>query len=705
MGEVRKLHKKLRQIESLEIKAFLTPEESVKISKKEELRARLAELLLQHSTPQQPQGIVGDDKEDMKRKVLSGSTGSLVPQTPSPKVQRVAPQEASRQEPAETPENEAHGVSVNTESTVDSQDDTRFTAHKAAWEKAGFRLRPLEGHSDIVTCVLAVDNLVVSGSRDTTIKYCRRLARLLSLGDSERFILSGSDDCCIKVWVLSTGCCVKSIYTFNPVSALTFIPEGDGHIVTGSDGGKVEVWSWDSMDCCQSVKKHEDSVTSLQCQGPLLFSGSADGAVSVWEFLWSAPAPMKHLHHWSSSVTGCDSRNSSSFSRLALSPRGDKVFLANGRASLKILNWRTGSVSRLTNHSSVAGVTDCVTQTPGILIASCFDLATGESSLNLFSLPQCKYLVSLACPESPRILCFTTWQTASGDHRWVTGGRVLMVWEQLASKSKERGDVTVRRDSRLDIPPVESDRDTDEDSDEYSEEDCMSQDTSETEEELSSSWLRCSLHSISPVTRWATLCCLLAAVTTRPVSCDGGDGKGDGGESERGRAGEPQTDVLSPQLSVTTQATPTPLWAVVWGPTHPLEDETPHFLPGQETDLLNPTTESWQLFQNPPTTKSQQLLLGERNKEGDKNEEGETKSETEEVDPQFYVTVTISSLLILTAVIITAKLCYDRSCSQHPPPLSRGAAPPLSLSLPRSLASEDSRQVLHSTPSFTDRER
>lgn len=49
---------------------------------------------------------------------------------------------------------------------------------------------------------------------------------------------------------------------------------------------------------------------------------------------------------------------------------------------------------------------------------------------------------------------------------------------------------------------------------------------------------------------------------------------------------------------------------------------------------------------------------------------------------------------------------YDRSCSQHPPPLSRGAGPPLSLALPRSLASEDSRQTLHSTPSsFTDRER
>ncbi|KAF3839266.1 hypothetical protein F7725_017983 [Dissostichus mawsoni] len=73
---------------------------------------------------------------------------------------------------------------------------------------------------------------------------------------------------------------------------------------------------------------------------------------------------------------------------------------------------------------------------------------------------------------------------------------------------------------------------------------------------------------------------------------------------------------------------------------------------------------------------------------------------------KFYVTLTISSLLLLTAVVITAKLCYDRSCSQHPPPLSRGVAPPLSLALPRSLAPEDSRQTLHSSSSSsTDRER
>ncbi|XP_023649931.1 PILR alpha-associated neural protein isoform X2 [Paramormyrops kingsleyae] len=210
--------------------------------------------------------------------------------------------------------------------------------------------------------------------------------------------------------------------------------------------------------------------------------------------------------------------------------------------------------------------------------------------------------------------------------------------------------------------------------------------------------------SSSPVTRLAALCCLLVA-STRHVSCEGGERKEEKREGDAEQMEEMQIGPFSPHLSITSQATPTPLWAVIWGPTHTFEDETPHYPSAQETSGHRPATEAWELHQSPPTTQTQQLLQGEREDVGHEEGQGELGSGVEEVDPQFYVTVTISSLLILTAVIITAKLCYDRSCSQTPPPLSRGVAPPLSLALPRSLTPEDSRQTLHSIPSFGDRER
>uniref|UniRef100_A0A3Q1H5H7 Si:ch211-154o6.3 n=1 Tax=Acanthochromis polyacanthus TaxID=80966 RepID=A0A3Q1H5H7_9TELE len=475
MGEVRKLQKKLRQIETLEIKISLTAEERFKISRKAELRSRLAQLQLQLSGPQQTLGIVGDGKkEKMKRQVL------------------IRVEELCR-----LLSQYAYESTLLTAQIIVFT-EAEFTSLKASWEKSRFRLRLLEGHSDIVTCVVAVDNLVVSGSRDTTVKvwhvptateqknlgghtggvtclsapppeYCTRLARSLSLSTKERFILSGSADCYVKIWALNIGQCVKSIYTFNAVTALCFVPEEGGYIITGSDGGKVQAWSWHSFQNCQSVNAHQEAVTSIQSQGPLVFSGSAEGGVSVWENRCSDRDPLTLLHHWSSQVTGFRGRLGG---RLTLSPRGDKVFLAYGQAWLKILHWRTGATSRVTNHSDVTGVTDCVHQTGGLLIGSCYDLANGESTLNLFSLPQCQYLVSLTWPDAPRILCFAAWTTGSGDHRWVIGGHNLTVLEQLPSSGKQRCTCTAKTQNLTKSVYSRSDR---------------------AEDGGSGSWLRCVL--------------------------------------------------------------------------------------------------------------------------------------------------------------------------------------------------------------------
>ncbi|KAM4581110.1 uncharacterized protein PAE49_005753 isoform 2-T2 [Odontesthes bonariensis] len=531
------------------LRAQLCQNSRKSISRKAELRSRLAELQLQLSGPQQALGIVGDGKKEKMKRQVEDAPEALPSQTPpaskilkeesKSKAQTTAAP-AGRQREAGGDAAERGRLQEGTEAShhsgvvsgdrpdVDTeqqlqQDEAEFTSLKASWEKARFRLRLLEGHNDIVTSVVAVDNLVVSGSRDTTVKvwhvptatehknlgghtggvtclsapppeYCKRLAWSLSLSDKERFILSGSADCYVKIWALSIGQCVKSIYTFNAVSALCFVPEEDGYIITGSDAGKVQTWSWHTFQNCQSVNAHQGAVTSIQSQGPLVFSGSAEGGVSVWENRCSDRDPLRLLHHWSGQVTGLGGAPGG---RLTLSPRGDRVFLAYGRAWLKILHWRTGTVSRLTNHSSITGVTDCVHQTGGLLIGSSYDLANGESGLNLFSLPQCRYLASLTWPNAPRILCFATWTTRSGDHRWVTGGRDLIVWEQLPSSGKQRGDVTVKRDSRMDSCLLESEGDTedDEETDDYEDGDDEGEDSRPggAEDGGSSSWLRCVL--------------------------------------------------------------------------------------------------------------------------------------------------------------------------------------------------------------------
>ncbi|KAI4811700.1 hypothetical protein KUCAC02_014577 [Chaenocephalus aceratus] len=404
MGEVRKLQKKLRQIGSLEIKISLSPEERFKISRKAELRSRLAELQRQLSGPQQTLGIVADGKQEkMKRHVEDATEALPSPTAPAPKILKAEKKSKNhcREVPAERSGSD----------TEQRQEEAQVACLKSSWEKSRFRLRLLEGHNDIVTCVVAVDNLVVSGSRDTTVKvwhvptaaeehknlgghtggvtclsapppeYCKRLVARREVQHVEDAALSNGKSGPERPQ------CVKSLYTFNAVTALCFVPEGDGYIVTGSDAGKVQAWSWHTFQNCQSINAHQEAVTSIQAQGPLVFGGSADGGVSVWEKPLFGPRPSA-----------------------AAAPLGGGDDGLRGRgwgASHPQPPRRQRTMSRLTNHSSVTGVTDCVHQTGGLLIGSCYDLANGESSLNLFSLPQCRYpgLSDLArCSQNP-LLC------------------------------------------------------------------------------------------------------------------------------------------------------------------------------------------------------------------------------------------------------------------------------------------------------------
>uniref|UniRef100_A0A3B3ZH12 PILR alpha associated neural protein n=1 Tax=Periophthalmus magnuspinnatus TaxID=409849 RepID=A0A3B3ZH12_9GOBI len=158
--------------------------------------------------------------------------------------------------------------------------------------------------------------------------------------------------------------------------------------------------------------------------------------------------------------------------------------------------------------------------------------------------------------------------------------------------------------------------------------------------------------SISPAARLLALrwllSVLLISVSFPPSTCNRDDR-----ESEE-------------QLSVTAQATPTPLWAVVWGPTQPLEDETYHFISSQETEPLShpgrhlvggsTTAQDWPRGSPGSAHPPGDTLLLPRPKDGAEDEGTEAEETEPEEDPQFYVTVTISSLLILTAVVITAKL-------------------------------------------------
>lgn len=94
------------------------------------------------------------------------------------------------------------------------------------------------------------------------------------------------------------------------------------------------------------------------------------------------------------------------------------------------------------------------------------------------------------------------------------------------------------------------------------------------------------------------------------------------------RAGDEPADM---QLSATPQATPTPLWAVDWGPTQPLEDETHHFLSSQEAEgVKQATPEVWPRRRNAQANQTQQHPLSIEAK--DSGEEPERAAEEREIE-------------------------------------------------------------------------
>lgn len=425
--ELRKLRKKLRQIETLEhLPRELTPCETAKVALKVELRRRVEEILTRNL---EPVPEVASTKEDH---------GSLKPSlAPEPTVKKCTPSSAAPKQKA---------TQSAPKAKLKSQDPTPL-------QDSQFLVHSLEGHSDLVTAVLIHDTHIISGSWDTTVRLwdlssgselktlcghtgavtCLTLVSLkeIQLNSSllpprEHFVSSGSADSSIKVWSLITGQPLLSIYTFSAVSAIVHIPD-TRLIISGSDGGKIDVWDLETQENLRSERIHEEKVTALQFHAGFLYSGSLDGFLKVWKI--SSSGSLSLLH-------SCDSLSLPLQGLYAVCATADRVYVANQGASLKVVDWKQDTLTRLASHSSGSGFVDAVAVTPdNLLVASGFNLDQGHGFLNVRDAKSGQYLGTVSHPDVSRFLCLATCRSSSGLCRWVTGGKELLLWEELPKRA------------------------------------------------------------------------------------------------------------------------------------------------------------------------------------------------------------------------------------------------------------------------------
>jgi len=119
--------------------------------------------------------------------------------------------------------------------------------------------------------------------------------------------------------------------------------------------------------------------------------------------------------------------------------------LADSGSSLKVLDWKTGRLSKVPNHEEDVGLTDCLCETGDLLAVSCYDLDTGCGGLNLLhrdpqQQPDLTYLTTLCDQQTSRILRVSARQD-EGLVRILTAGQEVKLWSRLPPDCQGQEDV------------------------------------------------------------------------------------------------------------------------------------------------------------------------------------------------------------------------------------------------------------------------
>ncbi|CAL1541025.1 unnamed protein product [Lymnaea stagnalis] len=446
-GLIRKFRKKLRQIENLErLNRYLTEEEIIKVDSKSDIRACLHKAL---KKLQQEQEAILEDEDDRNSRISDVGYST------------------EYQSPVSSKVTLGGDETVDSEGTKTSGDAVKKTKKSPAFSMSNCSFTLLEGHSDLITSVLILDDKILTSSRDTTVKcwsindlkethsfggHTETVTCLLTLGPTfdahfaanDYLIVSGSLDCTVKFWSLNTGQQLKSIYTYNAITKVGFFPRSNC-LITGSDGGKLELWRLVSGEEIFSCCPYEDSVTGLVVQDDVVYSCSADGLIQVHmiqdgilltcvfvsEFLKTEAGRPVNFRHVRCLEVGANS-----------------ILYGDDSSNIKVLDWKRGAVTKLANHVSYFSSTDAIRCHGDFILASGYDLDEGLGFVNVRSSQTLNYLATIDDNNTERIICLDFSVLSENSMLVVTGGMELKAW-RLFSADK------ISKSNQEDVYPLE----------------------------------------------------------------------------------------------------------------------------------------------------------------------------------------------------------------------------------------------------------
>ncbi|KAM0199102.1 hypothetical protein ACHAPA_003703 [Fusarium lateritium] len=122
------------------------------------------------------------------------------------------------------------------------------------WKTGRCSIKTFKGHENGVTCLQFDDNILATGSYDTT----------------------------IKIWNIETGEVIRTLR--GHTSAVRTLQFDDSKLISGSFDKTIKIWNWQTGECLSTLQCHTEGVLSVHYDGCTLASGSIDKTIKVFSF-------------------------------------------------------------------------------------------------------------------------------------------------------------------------------------------------------------------------------------------------------------------------------------------------------------------------------------------------------------------------------------------------------------------------------------